>query len=840
MNRFTLSMAWRDSRGSRARLVLYLSALVVGVAVLVAINGFGDNLTRTIDNESRQLLGADFALERENAFPDSIRAVADSVGGTQAKRISFASMVAFSGEDGGTRLSTIRATQPGYPFYGTVQTTPAGRYDGFAERGEALVDATLWNAFSLSEGDSIRVGRNWYPVAGRVDQMPNEAGIASSFSPRVYVPYAGLDTTLLGRGSRAEHELYFQFDDSRDIEALVSSIRPAMEAAEVDIDTVEEAAGNWREGLGNLYRFLSLVGFMALILGCIGIASAMHVYIQQRLTSVAVLRCLGAKSGQTFRIYLTQAAALGLLGGGLGTALGVAMQVAVPAVLADFLPVPVSFTVSWRAVGLGLGLGTIATILFALIPLLPVRRVSPLQALRQQVEGAEGRDWLRWALGGVIGAALTGFAVVQAPTWQIGLGYAGGLLVVFAALAGLARGLMRVLRRAVPSSWSYPLRQGLANLHRPHNQTTVLLVALGLGSFLIATLLVSQETILSQIRLTGDAEDRPNMVLFDVQPDQVRGVANTIEEAGAPVLDEEPIVTMRLSAVNGRSVEALREDPDVRTTWAHRREYRSTYRDHLTESETIVEGTFVRERFEGEGPAPISLETDIAEELNVAIGDELTFDVQGVPMTTEVRSLRRVDWQRIGTNFFVVFPPGVLEDAPQIYAMLSRTESSDQAASVQNAVVSAFPNVSIIDLTLVLRTAQDLFSKLGYVIRVMALFSVLTGLLVLMGTLLVNRYQRAEESVLLKTLGASRATVLKILAVEYLLLGALATAAGIGLAIGAGGLLAYFVFDSAIAVAWSDLALTFVVIVALVLGLGLFNSRSLYDQSPRAVLNAEA
>ncbi len=832
-------MAWRDSRGSRARLLLYLSALVVGVAVLVAINGFGDNLTRTIDNESRQLLGADFALERDDAFPDSIRAVTDSIGGTQARRISFSSMVAF-GANGGTRLSTIRATEPGYPFYGAVETTPASRYEGFAERGEALVDATLWNEFALSEGDSIRVGRNWYPVAGRVDQMPNEAGIASSFSPRVYVPYARLDTTLLGPGSRAERELYFRFNDNRDVEALVENIRPEMEAADVDIDTVEEAAGNWQEGLGNLYRFLSLVGFMALILGCIGIASAMHVYIQQRLTSVAVLRCLGAKSGQTFRIYLTQAAALGVLGGGLGTALGVAMQMGVPAVLADFLPVPVAFTVSWRAVGLGLGLGTVATLLFALIPLLPVRRVSPLQALRQQVEGATGRDWMRWAVGGVIAAALTSFAVVQAPTWQIGLGYAGGLVAVFGALAGLAYGLMRLLRRIVPSSWSYPLRQGLANLHRPHNQTTVLLVALGLGTFLIATLLVAQETILSQIRLTGDAENRPNMVLFDVQPDQVRGVSQAISDAGAPVLDEVPIVTMRLSQVNGRTVESLREDPDVRTTWAHRREYRSTYRDHLSESEEILEGTFVRERFEGEGPVPISLETGIADELNVQLGDELTFDVQGVSMTTKVRSLRRVDWQRIGTNFFVVFPPGVLEEAPQIYAMLSRTEGPDQAASVQNAVVSAFPNVSIIDLTLVLRTAQDLFSKLGYVIRVMALFSVITGLLVLMGTLLVNRYQRAEESVLLKTLGASRATVLKILAVEYLLLGALAAVAGIGLAVGAGWMLAYFVFDSTVAVSWSDLTLTFVVIVTLVLGLGLFNSRTLYDQSPRAVLQAEA
>ncbi len=365
-------------------------------------------------------------------------------------------------------------------------------------------------------------------------------------------------------------------------------------------------------------------------------------------------------------------------------------------------------------------------------------------------------------------------------------------------------------------------------------------MALGLGTFLIATLLVAQETILSQIRITGDAENQPNMVLFDVQPNQVRGVAETVEQSGAPVLEEVPIVTMRLTEIRGESVRAMRDNPDIETTWAHRREYRSTYRDHLTQSEELVAGTLATEAHTGDGPVPISIETGIADELGVGMGDRLTFDVQGMPITTEITSMREVDWQRIGTNFFVVFPPGVLEDAPQIYAVLSRTADAEQATAVQRAVVDAFPNVSAIDLTLVLQTAQDLFDRLAYVIRVMALFSVLTGVLVLLGTLLVNRYQRAGESVLLKTLGASRRTVLKILAVEYLMLGALAAVTGIALAVGAGWVLATFVFDSTLAVSLIDLGATFVVITGLVLGLGLFNSRSLYDQPPMAVLQAEA
>jgi putative ABC transport system permease protein len=846
MSRWTwiFRMAWRDSRGSRARLGLYLSAMVLGVAALVAIRGFGDNFSATIDREARKLLGADLRIEAEEAFSDSTEALIDSLGGAQARRFSFASMSYFP-KTGDTRLASVRAVDEGYPFYGSIQTRPAEAATRYHSGRQALVDGTLLQQFGAEVGDSVRIGRVTYQIAGEIQQIPSESSFTSSFSPRIYVPRSEVDTALFQRGSRVEHEVFFRFDgEGPDTEQLRSELEPYLERNDVDIDTVDEEAEDWREGIGNLYRFLSLVGFVALLLGSIGVASAVNVYIRRRIASIAVLRCLGADGASTFRIYLVQAAAIGLVGAVAGSLLGVVFQAFVPRLLSDFLPFAVDFFVSWVAIGIGLGVGVGVTFLCALWPLLDVRGISPLRALRSDVDPSTGgwADPARWVIGGAMAAAVTGFALLQAPEWEIGLGYAGGLIGVFAVLAGLARLLTWAVRRYFPSTWPYPWRQGLANLYRPNNQTSVLLLTLGMGTFLIATLFLSQRTLLEQIRVSG-GENRPNLVLFDVQPDQLDGVTDIVRANGLPVLQQEPIVTTRLRSVQGRTIEEIRRDSTARTTWAHEREYRVTYRDRLTASETLVRGeladSVAGNPIRSGTAVPVSIEEEIARELGVGLGDTLAFDVQGVPVTTTVGSIRRVDWQRIGTNYFVVFPKGVLENAPQIHVVLSRSDDEAAAAKVQGEVVQRYPNVSAIDLSLILSTVQELFGKLSYVIRFMALFSILTGLIVLAAAVVVSRQQRAQESVLLKTLGAGRRTVLKIMTVEYLFLGLLAALTGIALAVAAAWALSIFVFEGPLVVAPLPLAVTAVAVTGLTIAIGLLNSRGVYKRPPLEVLREE-
>ena len=638
MNQFTwiLKMAARDSRGSRKRLALYLSAMVLGVAALVAIDGFGTNLERTIDQEAKTLLGADLKLEREQAFSDSTETMIDTLGGEQSRRISFGTMAYFP-QQNGTRLASIRALEGGYPFYGTVQTEPASAADTYQADGAALVDRSLMRQFGAAVGDSVRIGGRTYPIAGQLLQVPGESAAISSIAPRIYIPRADVDTTLFAQGSRAEYEVFFKFEADRDVDAIVQQVLPYTRGSDLGIDTVDEEAADWREGLTSLYRFLSLVGFVALLLGSLGVASAVHVYIRQRIQTIAVLRCLGARTQRTFNIYLFQAGVMGLIGAALGCLLGLGVQMLVPELLAGFLPFEVAFGFVWSSIALGLGVGLGVTLLFALLPLLRVRNVSPMLALRSSVEssGAGWKDPLRWVVAGLLAAGVTGFAIMQAPKLTYGLGYAGGIAAVFGLLALVAKGIVAGVRRFFPTSWSYPWRQGLANLYRPQNQTTVLMLSLGLGTFLIMTLVLVQRTVLEQIQVAGGA-DRPNIVLFDVQSDQVDDVTQMVRDEGLPVLQRVPIVPMQLQAVKGQSIEQIRADSTQRLTWAHRRDYRSTYRDHLSESETITEGELVP-RVEGNPmesgtPVPISIEEGIAGELRVGLGDTLTLDVQGVPL----------------------------------------------------------------------------------------------------------------------------------------------------------------------------------------------------------------
>ncbi|ACY47443.1 ABC transporter permease [Rhodothermus marinus] len=832
--RWALRMAWRDSRGSRRRLLLFLSAMVLGLAALVAISGVGGNLRRAVDEQARQLLGADLRLEREAPFGE-LEALIDSIGGRQTRVVSFPSMVYFP-RTSRVRLASVRAVAGTWPLYGRLQTDPPEAAARYLQEGGALVDGTLLDAYGARVGDSVRVGRRSYPILGRLLATPSESAAMALAAPRVYIPLAGIDTLLLGFGSRAEYAVYFRFDDGRDAEALGDRLRQELRPLRVRVDTVEEIREDWDEALTNLYRFLGLVGFIALILGGIGIASAVHVYVRQRVDAVAVLRCLGATPAQTVAVYLLQALAMGLVAGVAGTLLGLGLQALLPRLLAEFLPVAVPLHIEPAAVGLGLLSGPAITLLFALLPLLPVRRVTPLRALQASVDPVPaGRDPLRWLAWLLLAGGLTAFAMLQAPAPAIGAGYAVGLMLVFGALTLLARGLMRLLRRVVPDRWPYVFRQGLANLYRPHNQTLVLMLALGLGTFLVVLVLLVERTLLAQVRLAGGGE-RPDLVFFDVQPDQRDSLIALVEAHGAPVLETVPIVTMRLAAVNGRRIEALRADTTVRLSWAFRREYRSSYRDYLTDTETLLAGTFTPSVPPGTAVPPVSLEEEIAAELGVTLGDTLVWNVQGVEIPTVVGSIRRVDWRRFRTNFFVLFPRGVLEEAPQMFVLLVR--AGEASPRIQRAAVEAFPSVSAIDLQLILNVADEIFGRVGLVLQFMALFSVLTGVIVLLGAIAVTRVAREEETVLLKTLGASRRQVLQITAVEYGLLGLLAATVGLVLAVGAAALLAGLVFEAPPVWTPDVLVAALLSAVVLTLGVGLLGNRRVYGRPPLDVLRA--
>ncbi|MDX1430611.1 MAG: FtsX-like permease family protein, partial [Rhodothermales bacterium] len=524
------------------------------------------------------------------------------------------------------------------------------------------------------------------------------------------------------------------------MEALLVDLKPRLRELDVGSDSVAEIKGNWNSALTNLYKFLGLAALMALLLGSVGVASAIHVYVSQRLQTAAVLRCVGARVRSTFGIYAIQAVLLGLVGSVAGAVLGVLVQQLLPIVLADFIPVDVSFSVSSSAVLFGVAVGTTVTVLFALLPLLKVRRVSPMMALRTAAGLNEGKgiDWLKVGLLALLAVAVLAIAIGQGPNTIVAIAYVLALVLVCALLAGLAAVATRSLKVLSTERLTYVWRQGIANLYRPNNQTLMMLLAIGLGTFLVATFLSLQHLLLNQIE-TADDRGRPNLVFFDIQPDQTDGVQRILADRGLEAVETVPIVTMRLSAINGRTIDELRADSTVRTTWAHRREYRSTFRDYLTESEEVVEGTFDPGPYSPDDVVPVSVEQDLLTELDATIGDTLVFDVQGIPVTTTVGSVRRVEWRQVRTNFFVVFPDGVLNDAPHFNVIVTRADDETESGAIQAAVIREYPSVSAIDLSLILQVVEAVFDKVAFAVRFMAAFSIMTGFIVLAAAVVVSR-----------------------------------------------------------------------------------------------------
>ncbi len=835
-------MAWRDSRRSRRRLFLFMSAIVLGIAALVAINSFGDNLSASVDEQARELLGADLVLTYNKTLNKKTEAFLNTISPERSNEVAFPSMVFFP-RSGGVRLSQVKALEGRFPYYGEWEVQPSAAVARFRKAGKtgeriALVDDALLVQLNARPGDSVKVGSLMFLVAGRVMKTPGQTAVTTTVAPTVFLPYAQLpETGLLQRGSRVTYRSYFQFDPGTNVDAYIKTFASRLDKAGINYDTVTERKEQTGRAFTDLTRFLNLVAFVALLLGCVGVASAVHLYVKEKIASVAVLRCIGASGRQAFLIYLIQTSLMGLMGAVLGAALGSIVQLILPEVFGSFLPIDVTVTVSWKAVAQGVGTGLVIAVLFALLPLLVIRKVSPLRTLRTSYEeDVTGRDPLRWAVYGAIVLAITGFAYWQIRDWKMALGFTLGLATAFGVLTGLGRLLMFLVRRFFPVSWSYIWRQSLANLYRPQNQTLILVISIGLGAFLIATLYLTQTLLLSRVQLSASG-GQPNMVLFDIQNEQKAGVQQLVQSHRLPVVQSVPVVTMRLAEVNGRTVEAIQKDTSSKIPdWALTREYRVTYRDALIDSEKLATGKAQSLRNQ---TALISVEKGYLDRMRLKLGDTLTFNVQGALIPTVVGGTREVDWNRVQTNFLIVFPNGVLEQAPQFHVLMTRVRDTQQSAAFQRDLVRRYPNVSAIDLGLILRTIDDILEKVSFVIRFMALFSIVTGLLVLSSSVVISKYQRIQESVLLRTLGASRRQILLISLIEYMLLGLLAAFSGIVLSVFGTWGLAYFVFEIPFVPDFTPLLVVAAVVTALTILIGLFNSRGVLVRPPLEVLRAE-
>lgn len=840
---FCWKTAFRDAKPQWKRLIMYTASIIAGVAALVAILSFRADIFNTVQDQSRELLGADIELESNNQpLPDSLVAIIDTLDAEISTSVEFSSMVVY-GDDGQTRLSQIRGIDGGFPFYGEIETSPAEAASTFQKEKGALVEKSALTQFGLTVGDSIKVGTVTLPVTGELISVPGEAAALALIGPRVYVSADILtDSGLLQRGSRLEYKTHLKFSNDQDLAEALTEMRPIARNNRIDIDTVESRQQQFSEIVNNLSKFLGLIGLIALLLGGLGVASAMYVYIKKKMETVATLRCLGATSEQITTIFVLQITVMALAGSIIGAAIGVGFQLYLPSLFVDFLPFEISQSFSFEAVAIGLCLGLFTSLGFASLPIAGSTKISPLLTLRnlEQSPLQFVSRRMKLMVGGftfLVVSLIVGFLLEN---YLSGFIFCSVLILFTLILLLTSRLLMNIVQKLRLRSFSYIWRQGAANLFRPNNQTGLLTTTIGMGVLLISTLYLSQDMIVNTIDMQL-SDDAPNLVFYDIQSDQNEGVLDIINMEESNIIQNVPIVSMRLQKWKGRDIQDVRSDTTLSLRrWALTREYRVTYRDHLRESETLVEGDWIGEAEGIDSVVPISPALRITEDLNLSIGDSLTFDVQGVSVKTVVASIREVDFQRPEPNFFIVFPNGVLEPAPQFFATVLRAQDEETAQKLQQNVVAQYPNVSALDIGIVLKSVQEFLDKISMAVQFMAFFTILTGFIVLASSLSLSKNQRAQESVLLRTLGAGKVQISGIQTVEYILLGVLACITGLILSLGGGYLLAVFYFDVQFVPDFAIIApLTLFVILA-VIAMGWFGSRHIFKQTPLEVLRIEA
>lgn len=838
---FIRRLAWRDSRKNRGRLVLFMSSIILGIAALVAINSFNYNLQQDIDEQAASLLGADLVVSGNRPVSEDLKAILSTLPGEEASKLELFSMAYLPRIDH-SQFIRLQGLAGDFPFYGQLKTAPGDARQQLATGNYALVDRGFMEQFEVKTGDSISLGSETFVIAGELLNDFASANVAAGFAPPVYISQANMEATgLITAGSLVNYNYYYKLPADYDVGEWVDAQEEEFRNESLRLQTVQGQKENLSDAFSGLNSFLNLVALVSLLLGCIGVASSVLIYVKTKIPSIAVLRCLGMKGSDIFWVYLLQILTIGGLGVVLGIILGTVVQLALPQLFQDFLPLEVTTEISWKAIAEGAVIGMTITMLFAMVPLLPIRRISPLRILRASFEDdVQARDWLQWGVFGAIGLSLLAFLWYLTGDFMSGLMFTLGLVFSFLLLFGVARAIIWGVKRFFPRQWSFVFRQGLANLFRPNNQTVTLLVSIGLGTAILTTLFIVQGLLLSNVQ-EMDAGNQPNVILYGIEKEQMAGLAQLTAEFEMPIVQQVPIVTMRMTGWQGRTkAEWLADTTRQAERWAFNREIRVTFRDSLDGFEEVLDGVFPRPRASSGDSIYVSLEEGFAESMNVKVGDELSFNVQGMALTTYVGSIRKVDFTKMRTRFFIIFPEKVLENAPQFQVLVTKSPNPETTAAYRTAVVRKFANVSVVDLSSILDALGDILKKISYVIQFMAVFSILTGFLVLISSLLLSKLQRIKESVLLRTLGASSKQLLKITATEYALLGSLAAATGIIIALVSSWLLATFQLELTYYAPWGAIAIIFVLVVALIVIVGLLNNREVLRKSPLEVLRRES
>jgi putative ABC transport system permease protein len=795
--RFTktaFKIAWRESRASSGKFLFVVFAVAIGVGSLTGVRGFSQALATMLLREARTLMAADVSVRLLAVpTPEQLKVVESyNRRGTQSTRVTETLSMVSSKKVENPAFVSVKAVDPAvYPFYGRVTLDPPSSLASTLTSETTIVSDDLQIRLNVGIGDTIRVGGVDFRIAAIVTGEPDRLISGPAVGPRVLLSRDGLQRTELIRlGSRAPQRILFKVPPSIPLPQMVEALKKAF--PDDQISDYKQANQNVTRALDFATSFLSLISLIALIVGGVGVATAMHAHLKQKLDSIAIMKSIGGRSSQIVQIYIIQTVMLGLAGGILGIAIGSGVQHLFPAILQKYFQVKADIPWLPSSAVQGIVAGLLTTLLFTLPPLLSIQKIKPGMIFRRDMVDAK-LSWKQRLLDSR-GAAFSSILIIvglgalavwliggasRQEAFRVGSIFTGGLLTSLLILAGVAWVLLRLLRIFVAiTPWKLPptLRHGIANLYRPGSQAESILTSLGIGVMFTLTVYLVQHSMLAEI--SGSAPPgMSNVFLLDITEEQRARIADMLSKQ--PGLEKPPellaTVSSRMISIDGIPMEDYKVNGKPRRFGGRR---------ILTSAGTLPDGMTVTQGAWWKTPKPgmVSVSDWIARGLNLHIGSNIEWLAFGKTLRASVTSIHRIDPHRISSRIDFILTPQALEGLPTVYYGAVRMKPSAVAA-LQRVTYEQFPTVTVLNMADVIERVQEVVNQVGFVIRLISLFAILAGATILASSVAGTRFRRVREVVIFKTLGATRSRIARIFSAEFLILGTVAGVMGSLLAI---------------------------------------------------------
>lgn len=851
-------MACREVRGAFRHFVFFLLSIAVGVGSIVGVGNISANFEAMTQHEAKNLLAGDLEVRLNRPLSEEGETVLSELkkDGVEMVRLSEMIGMAANAQSGQSQLVELKAVEPAYPFYGRLVIDPPIE-NPFEGENTVFVEEGLLLRLKLAVGEKINLGDGHFTILGVIKREPDKVAGPFSLGPRVLFSQEALaQTGLVKVGSRIRHRLLLKIEGTWTPEKLKAHLEEKWRNESLEIQTYQEARPRLRRFLDNFTTYLGLIGLITLMIGGIGVGGNVHAFLTERIETIAILKSLGTPASTILKIYLLMTLLLGGIGGLIGITLGAGIYFVLAALLSGFLPLGFHFQLVFTPIFQGISMGLLTTLLFSIWPLRVVGEVSPLRVFRHEVEVIRNKssrpedpnqkrgvwfshyspEYLKrlFLMGGLILGWL-GLAVWQAGSWSLGGSVAAGLATAMFLLMLTGKAMLFLLKRiGMPRHMA--IRYGMMNLYRPGRQVMAILLSLGVAVMVLLTLSQVEKNLMTQLK-QNIPEDAPGLFLIDIQSDQQEALMTMLNRWSLKQPTAlTPLIRSRLHAIEGKKISDMALE-GRRDSWYFTREYVLTYQKDLPPHNVVQSGLW----WDAEPSARqglMSVEAEAAQHLGLDLGSEVRFDIQGIQISGKVSSIRQVDWGSMTTNFYFIFPPETLAEVPETFVATVTSDEADDGA-IQNAVIGAFPNITIIPIREILDTITKILSEVARTVEFMAMLGLTVGLIVVSGAIAATRGRRVHEMVLFKILGATRLNLMAMMAVEYAVFGLLAAVVGGGLSVLFSWVIVHYFLEIPWAFEWQVLLGGGIMTVVLTILTGFLVTYRTLGETPLAALRSE-